>query len=235
MNYCNKCQVNLANNITFCPLCGSYIVRKEIAAQNSQYNKVNLSSGFRLKIVILLSRILSVAMIICSAIAILNLLQPNFSINNWWFIYAAASAIAVKFGILDMINKQRYSWRDIVFNCILGLAYFVFIDWYALGLKGFSISIVAPLAFVLGGVILTVFSLNNTLNPISTIQAFAIILILSTLLTVFNILMFYFSTIKPAFVPSLVSLIVIAVNFIILIFSKLSKYGKALINNFKLK
>lgn len=238
MNRCDKCGVGLGRNVTFCPLCGSYVNRGETAAEPCEFNKIPVDLKSRIRVVSILSRLLFIAFCVCCVVAAFNLarafyLHGRFDFYGWWFIYGAASMIAVKLGVIDMLKKQRYNWRNIVFDCFVGLAYVVFIDWYATGLTSFSFTWVLPGAVFAGCIVLTVFSFNNRLNPLYCMQAFLIAIGFNVLLTVFNVLMSVFSVLPVLYLPSVVSGLAAFAMFAVLMLVKYPDYRKLFIGGVK--
>lgn len=232
MNICNKCGAKLENNIAFCPLCGAYNDRENRHTPPVAYMRNDFTFGYKRKILKLLDAIILTAALFCSVIALFNVIS-GISLKNWWYVYVMLGLICVKFGVIDMLKKAKYNWRCILADCVIGILAVVLIDFYTLDFNGFSLSYVIPAMIAAASVIVTVFTLNGMLNPLSAVQAFAILLISGGAIITLNALLKFFTVLNLAVYTVVIAETVAALCFLLLFLFKYKDFTKAFLESFK--
>lgn len=232
MNKCEKCGVHVDNNVTFCPLCGSFIKRENKQTPPTVYKRNDFTFGYKRKILRLFDIILLTAALACSIIALFNLLM-GVDVRQWWYVYVMLGILVVKLGVVDMLKKAAYNWRCILFDCLLAILATVFVDFYAFSFNGFSLSFVIPALIATAAVVVTVFTMNGILNPLSAVQAFAILLISGGGVITLNALLQLFEILPLYVFPAILAEAIAAVCFIVLFLFKYKDFTRAFLASFK--
>lgn len=232
MNVCKKCSAHLENNIAFCPLCGTYIERENRETPPTAFMGNDFKFGYKRKVLRLLDLIAVTAALLASIAALLHLLM-GADVTRWWYVYVMTGLIAVKIGVIDMLKKTHYNWRCILADCVIASLAVVFIDFYAFGFNGFSLSFVLPALITAAAVCVTVFTMNGILNPLSAVQAFVILLLTGGAVIALNALLSAFEVLPLYVLPALLAEAAAIICFIVLFVFKYKDLTKAFLAGFK--
>lgn len=215
-HFCEHCNVTIAEDLRYCPLCGKFVRSDEKATSTegaNSYPIYDLSYIYRAK---WLKIVRASFWFIAGLIAFINLVfKPNFL----WFPYALAGIFVLwKIVFLPFKEGENHIKRLPVSGIILAL-FLIFIDIYDHLLVGTPIGWAtiysAPAVGSLVVIVSLILSLCNLNYQSQLVRGIVYMVVISTLVFALNLFVFKESVIWPSFmffVSSSASLFILVVS-----------------------
>lgn len=210
MKYCPKCKVNIAQHLTYCPLCQSELIEKDslnndIPETESIFPntyEIYTSHHMVLKIVGFIA--LSISIICIFA----NFLFPA---KVWWSLVVTGTMLCTWCSLAVAISKRRNILKYLLYQSIIICIFAVFIDIFT-GFTGWSITFVLPIVFTVAMILMYI------LSKILHLQAgdYIIYLLLDEIFGILPLFLLLMDHLTVR-VPSLICLMVSTISVISLI------------------
>lgn len=202
MKYCSQCKVEVAGQLTYCPLCQKELKKIDHTINTTEEDifpdTYNLYSSRHTAL-----KVVGFIVTIVASISILvNILLPS---RTWWSLIVVATAIVAWISIATAIYKHRNIVKYISYQSMILSLFGIFLD-FLIGYSGWSINFVVPIVFTL--TMIMIYMLSKILH----LQAgdYVIYLLLNELFGIIPMVLLLTGQLKytlPSFVCLVVSII----------------------------
>ena len=151
MKYCNKCKIDVAGHLTYCPLCQNELIKSENTTEEDLFPdtyETYTSHHTVLKVLGFIS--ITVAMIA----VLINCLFPT---KVWWSLLVVVTVGCAWLSLAVAISKHRNILKYMLYQSIIICLFAMFLDFLT-GYTGWSLSLVLPIVFTLAMIIMYLLS-----------------------------------------------------------------------------
>lgn len=124
--FCSSCKVEVASDLTNCPLCGKYIAENQKPHENeNSYPRYDLKFVQTAKWYNIIRSFFWLAALCC---LVINLVQPT---KPYWFVYVLAALTMIFYVFIRPIKVNVKSYiKSLTAMSVVVAIFLIFVDWY---------------------------------------------------------------------------------------------------------